>query len=156
MDRVSIAIGGTKVTKRSPQHVDALVGKNIKVARVQRGISQTQLGKLVDVSFQQIQKYESGENRVGASRLTKIAEVLDVPIQALFGSGRDFPNRPPTCVPVDSLVGPPAALRLLKAFDKIDANGVRVATLHLIEAVGEMDTKRVRAPAAGRRRRHRH
>jgi transcriptional regulator with XRE-family HTH domain len=118
-------------------------------------LSQTELGRLVDVSFQQIQKYETGANRLGASRLTKIAEALNVPIHALFGSGTDM-TPTPTHVPVDTLLAGADALRVLKAFDKIDVGGVRVATLHLIEAVGEMPFKGTRRPTERRRRRAQH
>jgi transcriptional regulator with XRE-family HTH domain len=141
------------VAKGSAQHIDAVVGSNIRLARLEQGLSLTVLGGRIGVSSQQIQKYESGTNRVGASRLSKIAEALDLPIHALFGSGRGLPNRTPTYVPVDTLLTRPDALRLLRAFDKINAGGVRVAALHLVEAVGETPIKRTRRPAARRDRR---
>jgi transcriptional regulator with XRE-family HTH domain len=130
-----------------------MVGNKIKIARLQRGLSQTELGHLIDVSFQQIQKYEAGTNRVGAGRLTKIAEVLSVPIHALFGSASDPPNRTQTLLSVDTLLTRPDALRLLRAFDKINVDRVKAAALHLIEAVAETPIKRVRRPAARQHRR---
>jgi transcriptional regulator with XRE-family HTH domain len=140
--------------KRSAQHVDVLVGNNIRSVRIQRGLSQNALGKLIDVSFQQIQKYESGANRVGAGRLAQIAEVLNVPVHALFGSGKNVSDRRPDHVPVERLVAQPDAMRLLRAFDRIAVGGVKVAAIHLIEAVGERNIKRDRASATRRRRRH--
>lgn len=60
--------------------VDALVGKNVRIIRQDQGISQTALAREIGVTFQQVQKYESGVNRVGAGRLHKIASVFGVPI----------------------------------------------------------------------------
>ena len=69
---------------KSPDPVDIKVGLNIKCLREFKGLSQAQLGKIVKVTFQQIQKYENGTNRVCASRLSKIAKALDVTEQRLF------------------------------------------------------------------------
>jgi len=67
--------------------VDIAVGATIRLLRQGRGMSQATLAAAVGVSFQQVQKYESGANRVSASMLSKIAETLEVPIAALFGAG---------------------------------------------------------------------
>src|ERR1043166_9354483 len=69
---------------KRPLPVDALVGRNIRICRLQRGLTQTELGHHLDVTFQQIQKYENGATRVGASRLTQIADALSVPLATLF------------------------------------------------------------------------
>jgi len=65
-------------------HVDEHVGKLIRSYRAMKGVSQTQLGDAVGVRFQQIQKYETGMNRVSASRLWEIAEALDLKVSAFF------------------------------------------------------------------------
>jgi transcriptional regulator with XRE-family HTH domain len=70
--------------KRGPHPIDVLVGQNIRICRLQRGLSQSELGEKVGVKFQQIQKYEKGVNRVGASRLFQIAAALEVPLTSLF------------------------------------------------------------------------
>jgi transcriptional regulator with XRE-family HTH domain len=64
--------------------VDVYVGKKLRVLRNLRGLSQTELGKLAGVTFQQIQKYEKGKNRIGSSRLHLIAQVLGVPVNYFF------------------------------------------------------------------------
>lgn len=66
------------------EDVDLIVGKQLRRLRKQRGISQTKLATELGVSFQQIQKYENGVNRVGASRLQMAACALDVPISRFF------------------------------------------------------------------------
>ena len=70
--------------ERRRDAVDMLVGQNIRILRQDRRMSQTELGRKIDVTFQQVQKYENGTNRVGSGRLFKIASSLDVPITAFF------------------------------------------------------------------------
>ncbi len=66
------------------EQVDKLVGQNISIFRKAKGISQTELGNSIGVTFQQVQKYENGVNRVSSSRLAKIAKTLDAPISSFF------------------------------------------------------------------------
>ncbi len=68
--------------------VDAVVGQNIRTTRLAAGMTQTELGKACGISFQQIQKYENGGNRVGGSRLMQIAEALKVPPATLLPSSQ--------------------------------------------------------------------
>lgn len=72
-----------------PHPVDVTVGNRVREMRIRKGLSQQALGERVGVSFQQIQKYERGTNRMGSSRLVQIADVLDVPVSSFFdGLGR--------------------------------------------------------------------
>lgn len=72
-----------------PHPVDVTVGNRVREMRIRKGLSQQALGERVGVSFQQIQKYERGTNRMGSSRLVQIADVLDVPVASFFdGLGR--------------------------------------------------------------------
>jgi transcriptional regulator with XRE-family HTH domain len=64
--------------------IDVIVGRNVRERRVAAGLSQEDLGAALGVSFQQIQKYEKGTNRISASRLVAIASVMRVPIATLF------------------------------------------------------------------------
>ena len=67
-----------------PHPIDVMVGKRIRLRRVQLGLSQTELGQKLGVTFQQIQKYENGANRVSCSRLYETSVALDVPIAYFF------------------------------------------------------------------------
>ena len=67
-----------------PHSVDVTVGNRVREMRIRKGLSQQALGEQVGVSFQQIQKYERGTNRMGSSRLVQIADVLDVPVSSFF------------------------------------------------------------------------
>jgi transcriptional regulator with XRE-family HTH domain len=72
------------VSAKTPELVDQLVAFNIRARRKQHEMSQEALAEELGVSFQQVQKYESGRNRVSAGRLWQIARALDVPVIALF------------------------------------------------------------------------
>jgi len=75
---------------KSPDHIDVEVGQRIRIQRNALGLSQTELADHLGVTFQQVQKYEKGVNRVGAGRLTKIAKVLRLPVTNLLGVHDSF------------------------------------------------------------------
>src|ERR687884_796402 len=70
-------------TKRTTE-VDGIIGAKIRMRRGELGMNQTQLANAIGVTFQQVQKYENGKNRVGGSRLAGIAKALDVPVSYFF------------------------------------------------------------------------
>lgn len=69
---------------RSADDVDAFVGSRVRIRRMTLGISQEQLGTALGLTFQQIQKYEKGQNRIGAGRLFRISQILSVPVQFFY------------------------------------------------------------------------
>ena len=82
----------TKNSPRSPNPVDIHVGTRIRLRRQVMKMSQEKLGDQLGVTFQQVQKYERGANRVGASRLWKMSQVLDVPVSFFYeGIGEEIP-----------------------------------------------------------------
>ena len=93
--------------------LDAMVGARIRMLRVNRGMSQTMLAERIGVTFQQVQKYERGANRVVASRLSRIASVLGVSVGELFESSRTESPGLNSSIP---LLAEPGALRVLKAY----------------------------------------
>ena len=70
---------------RAVDEVDAQIGVLLRAQRISKGMSQTELGNAVGVTFQQIQKYEKGANRIGGGRLKRLAATLDVPVAYFFG-----------------------------------------------------------------------
>jgi transcriptional regulator with XRE-family HTH domain len=135
------------VAKKSPMPIDILVGQNIRICRLQQRFSQTELGRRIGVTFQQVQKYEKGANRVGASRLTQIADVLGVPLLALFdGSSTATQQTEPEDTP-RALLANPHSLRLLQGFGRIGSDAARAALLQLVDALANQD-----APAKDARR----
>src|SRR5436853_863618 len=97
---------------RTPDPLDTMVGARIRVLRIHKKISQTDLAEQIGVTFQQVQKYEKGANRVGASRLARIADVLDISVGDLFeASGRAADDDSPF-----HLLAEPGAVRVLEAY----------------------------------------
>jgi len=124
------------MTQRGGDPRDAEVGKRVRTLRLQRGLSQTELGALINVTFQQVQKYEKGTNRISAGRLQRIAEVLSVPVSFFFG----FDERPKTSTAqvMDlefSFLQTEGALRLARAYARIKQPSVRLQLLRLTEAI---------------------
>jgi len=77
------------MTRRDPNFIDVHVGSRLRMRRQIVSMSQEKLGELLGITFQQVQKYEKGTNRISASRLYCAAKVLGVPVQAFF---EDLPN----------------------------------------------------------------
>ena len=75
------------MSTKAPNPVDKYVGSRVRMRRIMLGMSQEKLGEALGLTFQQIQKYEKGTNRVGASRIQQISEILQVPVSFLFEGG---------------------------------------------------------------------
>ena len=117
---------------RKADAYDREVGLRVRTLRISRRMPQSDLGDRLGVTFQQVQKYENGANRIGAGRLQRIAEVFEVPVAALFGaSEREGRAR------VDPFEGlrTPGALQLLEAYGRIGDRVIRRAFLRLAEQV---------------------
>jgi transcriptional regulator with XRE-family HTH domain len=81
---------GTEFVKKIPNPIDRHVGGRVRMRRVMRGMSQEKLGEALGLTFQQVQKYEKGTNRIGASRLQQISRTLDVPPAFFFEGAPSF------------------------------------------------------------------
>jgi transcriptional regulator with XRE-family HTH domain len=129
--------------KRRPNSADIQVGESIRAHRLIAGISQSDLAKQLGVSFQQIQKYEKGANRVGAGRLPQIAELFNVPISALFKGYADTSpgKRTGSAVPV-RLISDQSALELLTAYADITDRAIRRCLVELVDRIAKAATKR--------------
>ena len=115
------------MTKRTDP-LDQLIGRNIRLYRTGRGLSQTALGDRIGVSFQQVQKYENAANRVPASRLIRIARVLAVPVDAFFGHEAEAAGSPD---------GDPEARRLIRAVSKITDARLLTLIVDLTEGMSQ-------------------
>jgi transcriptional regulator with XRE-family HTH domain len=123
---------------KRPDPVDVEVGHRIRIERLARGLSQTALANQLGVTFQQVQKYEKGVNRVGAGRLTKIAEVLGVPVGSFFSGkevlesevDRDVDQASPL-----KLLTVSGAFRLLRAYSEIEDSELRRCIVDLVEQI---------------------
>src|ERR1700744_913687 len=79
------------MSTKAPNPVDRYVGRRVRMRRIMLGMSQEKLGEALGLTFQQVQKYEKGTNRVGASRIQQLSEILQVPVSFLFEGGRSGP-----------------------------------------------------------------
>jgi transcriptional regulator with XRE-family HTH domain len=119
-----------KFKPRSTGGSDIELGKRIRLRRVEQGISQAELGDQLGVSFQQVQKYEKGVNRVGAARLQQIAAALDVPV-TFFYDGDGKAREVESLLFLDSAF----SLRLLRAYTKIKDQAVQRQMVSLMESI---------------------
>ena len=120
------------MARRRDDVVDVLVGRNIRILRKQRRMSQTDLANKIGVTFQQVQKYENGTNRVGSGRLFRISAIFNVPVATLFDGMEQASASQPDASPTALLAGP-YALRLLQAFSQLEDNSLRKSIAEMVE-----------------------
>lgn len=121
--------------EKSPTEVDVAVGRNIRIYRQHAGMSQSELGEQIGVTFQQVQKYEKGANRVGASRLVQIAQALDVHLPTLFEGVKDH-AKPTGMSPLD-MIKDAATLDLVRSFAEISDARLRRAIVNLVAQIAD-------------------
>ncbi len=125
-----------------PDPVDAHVGSRLRLRRTLLGMSQEKLGNAVGLTFQQIQKYERGLNRIGSSRLYQFSKVLDVPVSYFFDEmPGNMGSQPSLAGQVESAahdenMSRRETLELVRAYYKIDNRNTRRRIYELIKAVG--------------------
>jgi transcriptional regulator with XRE-family HTH domain len=116
-----------------PDSIDVDVGARIRTCRTALGLSQTKLANALGLTFQQVQKYERGYNRVSASTLVKIARALETSVAALVGESGEAPSE----APVFRHLAAPGAVGLLEAFAKIPDPDVRRALIRLTKSLAK-------------------
>jgi transcriptional regulator with XRE-family HTH domain len=121
------------MSPRSPDPIDAIVGHNVRIHRLRRGLSQTELADHLGVTFQQVQKYERGTNRTGSGRLFHIGQFFDLPVERLF-DGVNEPRRRGGKSSLELIAGR-QSYRLLEAFSRIRSQRFRSAFVSLAETV---------------------
>ncbi len=125
-----------------PHQVDVHVGSRVRLRRTLLGMSQEKLGDALGLTFQQVQKYERGANRIGSSRLYELSQILDVPISFFFD---DMPGAPRPANAVQE-AGPDAyeadqlsrreTLELVRAYYRIGDDTVRKRIFELVKSIG--------------------
>jgi transcriptional regulator with XRE-family HTH domain len=144
-DRSFAAARTPTLKKRSPNAADSEVGESIRAHRLIAGMSQTDLARKLGVSFQQVQKYEKGTNRVGAGRLPQIAEIFNIPIGALFDNHAETsPGRGKASSAPVRLITDPNVLKLLTAYADITDRAIRRCLADLVERIAKAAKKKPR------------
>lgn len=123
------------VRKRRAGAEDIEIGRKIRAVRLERGLSQSGLADGIGLTFQQVQKYEKGTNRVSAGRLQRIAEMLNIPIMFFYGGtdARAKKNDPRSAG--IALVQTKGAMRLLRAYTDISSRTTKYALVVLAESL---------------------
>lgn len=131
------------MAKKVPNPIDKHVGSRVRMRRMMLGMSQEKLGDALGLTFQQVQKYEKGTNRIGASRLQQISLILQVPVSFFFEGAPAPPGRPggfveaPSPAYVTDFLATTDGLSLTKAFMQIKSPKLR---RRIVELVEEMST----------------
>ena len=121
--------------KRRAGPEDVEIGRKIRALRLQRGLSQSGLAEGIDLTFQQVQKYEKGANRVSAGRLQRIADLLNVPI-TFFYSGMGVRTKKADVESTGiALIQTKGAMRLLRSYADIPSRATKYALVVLAESL---------------------
>ena len=132
---------------KTPNPTDKYVGARIRMRRLMLSMSQSALADGLDLTFQQIQKYEKGINRVGASRLQQIAHILHVPVEFFFEGGPDVPGAKadvgdaPSLAHVSEFLATPDGLTLVAGFVKIRSAKLRRSIVELVSYLAQNQDK---------------
>ncbi len=137
------------MTKKAPNPIDKHVGSRVRMRRMMLGMSQEKLGDALALTFQQVQKYEKGTNRIGASRLQQISQILQVPVAFFFegaphlneGMVVDQMETAPSPSYVSDFLATSDGLSLTKAFMRIPDAKLRRRIVDLVQQIAGEDTE---------------
>lgn len=118
--------------KKGPDLRDVEIGRRVRVFRLERKMSQEKLADQLGLTFQQVQKYEKGTNRIAAGRLQQISEIFELPVSAFYDETKSFQERPQE---VFELIDTAGALRLLRAYSRMPSESLKRALTTLAEEI---------------------
>ena len=129
------------MAKKAPNPIDKHVGSRVRMRRMMLSMSQEKLGDALGLTFQQVQKYEKGTNRIGASRLQAIANILQVPVSFFFEGAPHTPGQSsglgeaPSPAYVSDFLATSDGLSLTKSFMRIKNSKLRRRIVDLVEQI---------------------
>jgi len=130
------------MAKKAPNPIDKHVGSRVRMRRMMLSMSQEKLGDALGLTFQQVQKYEKGTNRIGASRLQQISNILQVPVSFFFEGAPHIPgshssgmSEAPSPAYVSDFLATSDGLSLTKAFMRIKNSKLRRRIVDLVEQI---------------------
>jgi transcriptional regulator with XRE-family HTH domain len=133
------------MSTKAPNPVDKYVGSRVRMRRIMLGMSQEKLGEALGLTFQQVQKYEKGTNRVGASRIQQISEILQVPVSFLFEGGpsgtanTDSIGEGTSPSYISDFLATSEGLALTRAFTRIADAKLRRSIVDMVENIAARD-----------------
>ena len=137
------------IAKKAPNPIDKHVGSRVRMRRMMLGMSQEKLGNALGLTFQQVQKYEKGTNRIGASRLQQISNTLQVPVSFFFdgapnvqvGTRVEGMGEAPSPAYISDFLATSDGLALTKAFMRIPDSKLRRRIVDLVEQIAGGDKR---------------
>jgi transcriptional regulator with XRE-family HTH domain len=137
------------IAKKAPNPIDKHVGSRVRMRRMMLSMSQEKLGDALGLTFQQVQKYEKGTNRIGASRLQQIAQILQVPVSFFFDGAPHLPGaarnegmgEAPSPAYVSDFLATSDGLALTKAFMRISDSKLRRRIVDLVEQIATSEKR---------------
>jgi transcriptional regulator with XRE-family HTH domain len=137
------------INKKAPDLIDKYVGSRVRMRRMMLGMSQEKLGDSLGLTFQQVQKYEKGTNRIGASRLQQISQILQVQVSFFFegtpnvaaASRQDGQSEVPFPNDLSDFLATSAGLALATAFMRISSSRLKRRIVDLIEQIAASDKR---------------
>jgi transcriptional regulator with XRE-family HTH domain len=130
------------IAKKAPNPIDKHVGSRVRMRRMMLSMSQEKLGDALGLTFQQVQKYEKGTNRIGASRLQQISHILQVPVAFFFEGAPNLPGQAtdglreaPSPAYVSDFLATSEGLALTKAFMRIKEPKLRRRVVELVKEI---------------------
>jgi len=136
------------MAKKAPNPIDKHVGARVRMRRMMLSMSQEKLGNSLGLTFQQVQKYEKGTNRIGASRLQQISHILQVPVAFFFegaphvgGSRSEGLSEAPSPAYVSDFLATSDGLALTKSFMRITDSKLRRRIVDLVEQIAAADKR---------------
>ncbi|MEO1612674.1 MAG: helix-turn-helix transcriptional regulator [Pseudomonadota bacterium] len=121
---------------KAPNPIDVHVGARVRLRRLSLGVSQEKLGESLGLTFQQVQKYEKGANRIGASRLYAISRVLEIPV-AYFFEGLDQSENGDGHAQQAEMLSTPEAIELNRSFARIEDGATRKRLADLVKSLAD-------------------
>jgi transcriptional regulator with XRE-family HTH domain len=140
-----MAVRYTTAAKKAPNPTDEHVGRRVRMRRKMLAMSQARLGDALGLTFQQVQKYENGTNRIGASRLEQISYILQVPVAFFFEGAPDASvsrrshGSALSIAQIEEFVSDSNGLRLIGAFMRIDDAHLRRKIVRLVQEIAGDD-----------------
>ncbi|MDX1575523.1 MAG: helix-turn-helix transcriptional regulator [Kiloniellales bacterium] len=127
----------SKARSEEAHAIDRLVGRQLRKRRIELGLTQLSVAKAIGVTFQQIQKYERGSNRIVASRLYDLASTLDVPVEYFFAEAQEATPTGPEAQEAadDSTPSPKETRNLINAYYEIADPALRKKMIELVRSV---------------------
>src|SRR5215470_5033630 len=144
-ERSAMALRYAFAAKKAPNPTDRHVGSRVRMRRILLAMSQEELGAALGLSFQQVQKYERGANRIGASRLQQMSHILQVPVEFFF-EGAPNASAPHgsdgstlSMAEINDFISDSDGLRLIRAFMRIDNVALRRRIATLVQEIAGDD-----------------